>query len=320
MKPLTFRMKKICYAFSLATLLATSAANAEVASRFLPTSGLLAVVVPVLKSGFELMVAGNYLQPQATLAPYVSTLQVAGNTTYVQGNTADLDDQFGFQVGVGYIFKNSGNDVQLSWSHWGDTSHTVATLKGPNQVAVTAQGVPIPLGSASQTLTARDRTQFKKDVIDVSVGQSVDIGARVHTRLFTGLRYAYLQDSLQDTYALVDTEDSRNNVTRLAYLRAHFSGLGPRLGMNLHYDLGGHLGLSSQLAASLLADKSHVVPNLETKLGVDYIAPVMRTFMLVTAGYELDTYIDALQTLYSDTDSTQRVSFSGPYLNLMLKI
>src|SRR5262249_6011 len=142
---------------------------------------------------------------------------------------------FGFRVGLGYIFPDSGNDVQVNWTHFNhsdDATAVQSNVRGHN-------------------VTYHTDVNFKFNAVDLDVGQFVNIGTRLQTRLFMGLRGAELNMDRTRT----KTVDNKPNAPILKVSSSKFSGIGPRIGIDTSYHVGERFGIVGHFATALLVGK-----------------------------------------------------------------
>lgn len=319
-------MKKITLSLIAAGLATASSAYAAVPTGAAPFQ----VVVPNLQKGVNLTLEGLYLQPSNSDLAY-SITPSAGNNTY-STSSVQPDYNFGFGVGLGYVFPESGNDVQAHWQHYNQST----TDTSSNSFSTVDYGT---LGNGSSDTT------FKFDTIDLDVGQYLSIGTRLQTRLFAGLRYVNLQNNTTNTVADVNN----GNVVLSSVIDSKFQGAGPRIGIDTSYHVKDCFGVVAHLATSLLVgrttdttnyytidgdslaldpdNQTRVVPSLDAKLGFDYTIGFKNgtSNMTIEAGYQVTEYVDAIDktqiqgnTLINTTTSS--VGFNGPYLSLNFKI
>src|SRR5260370_1076345 len=122
----------------------------------------------------------------ATSSPSLSSTSTTSSVS-----TVNPDYDFGFRVGLGYVFPDSGNDVQASWTHF-DNSYNDNSDYGQGTTIVTKNGRSDTL-FAGETADASSNANFRYDAIDLDIGQYLSVGTRLTTRLFAGLRYAHIQ-------------------------------------------------------------------------------------------------------------------------------
>ncbi len=318
------------------------------------------VVVPNLKSGLAFTLEGLYLQPTNSDLDYGTLLSPPGaNPTTADVKTVDPDYDIGFRIGLGYVFPNSGNDVQLNWTHFDHSSDDAASFVGagstgqPHPTVITRGGNVMPAW-VDETGTATSNVSVNYDAVDLDVGQYMSVGTRLQTRLFAGLRYAYIKQNITDFYSDISTSGTVFNLETDTF-NSKFTGIGPRLGIDTAYHVGNCFGVVGHIAAALLVgrvettsgvnasglditnavvsvttdNQTRVAPAFDAKLGVDYSWPIRNDAQRFTieAGYQVTQYIDAIDRLYVNvtngntvTRTTSGVGFNGPYLSLSYKM
>jgi len=310
-------MKKI----TLSLVAAGLAASSLGAYAALPTGAApFQVTVPNLAPGVEIILEGLYLQPTIsgndTTFATLGTPNSTGGTNF-QTESVSPQYNFGFRVGLGYIFPNSGNDVQLNWTHFNhNTTDTAQGLAGGVNVAFSGN------------------LQSKYDAIDLDVGQYMSIGTRFQTRLFAGVRAAQLQANQTNTQQIVGSPVAFNQIDN-----DKFEGIGPRLGIDAKYNVFDCFGVVAHMASSLLVstvkesnerynstgvvssaqafdNQTQIVPGFDAKLGVDYsirFNQAATSSMNIELGWQATQYVHAFQ----DGDGA---GFQGPYLGVNFKI
>jgi hypothetical protein len=280
------------------------------------------LVVPNLKSGLGVTLEGLYLQPTNSDLDYItaaSTINIGNiinNSTQVK--SVDPDYNLGFRVGLGYTFADSGNDVQLSWTHFNHTDTDNFTA-GDNTFITTPLGFRNYINAATteaqrhEALFNTDTTiyeegtvssdaTFKLDTVDLDVGQYIDIGTRLRMRMFAGLRFAQLENNQNTTYAegsffftLTDyeydfEEYAEYTDTYSESFDSKFTGIGPRVGVDSFYHLGNCFGIVAHAAVALLVGQTETSTNsVETRTQfVEFLTTPPDNFPF---GEEDDTFI-----------------------------
>lgn len=304
------------------------------------------LVVPNLKNGIDITFEGLYLQPTNSDLDYVTTASTTRNGTTINNNTQvqsiDPDYNFGFRVGLGYTFIDSGNDIQLSWTHFNHTDSD--NFNADNNTFITT-----PLGhrnyingattneqrhyalfetdtSIYEEGTVASDAKFKLDAIDLDVGQYIDIGTRLRLRMFAGLRFSQLENNqTTDTYAqgsffFTHTDYSREFDDAGKYTDAYtetfnskFTGLGPRVGVNSVYHLNDCFGVVAHAAFGLLAGQTETNTNsTDTRTQfVEFLTPPPDDFPFSP---EDDTFITT--NSLNSSDSTRVVPVIDAKLGL----
>jgi len=284
-------MNKFSIALAAAGLAASLGAYAAVPTDAQPFQ----LVVPNLKSGLEITLEGLLIRPTNDNQQYASTselnftandisplLTTTENKTLSQANPKY---NFGFRVGLGYIFPDSGNDIQLDWVHFNKDEDTTTTA-APGQVLTTGFGVPlinfanplvVNLGPFSTVVnntfdpTANSTSSFKYDQVNLDMGQYLDVGTRLRLRMFGGLSYARVQDDLSNNYSAgydvatyfvppqpfnpILLADDVLNYYETANIDSKFTGIGPRFGIDSSYHLGNCFGFVGHVAGALYVGK-----------------------------------------------------------------
>jgi len=311
-------MKKFSIALAAAGLAASLGAYAAVPTDAQPFQ----LVVPNLKSGIEITLEGLLLRPTNDNQQYATTSDFAFATT--PGNIvpitttnakslsqANPDYNFGFRVGLGYIFPDSGNDVQLNWVHFNHSDDTSTTTNDAGEVLTTGFGVPlINLGNGVTTpgflidpLTfsnlvggapaASSSSDFKYDQVNLDVGQYLDVGTRLRLRMFGGLSYARVENNLSNSYfagynvsSATDVEDPIDFDATYAEndtLDSKFTGIGPRFGVDSSYHIANCFGFVAHVAGALYVGKVDSSTNQNiTITALDNNADPGDTFATVT--------------------------------------
>lgn len=262
-------MKKFSLVLATAALTASLGAYAA-----LPTSAApFTLEIPNLKAGLEITLEGLWLQPSSSNLNYVGVDSFAASgaifggagpvtiNTAQQVNSVDPSYDWGFRVGLGYVFANSGNDIQLNWTHF-DNSYDSTTFGGPNAVLITGAGIPlIDLGflGIPSTTSATSNVDIKMDAVDLDVGQYVNIGTRLQMRFFGGVRGARVEQNKTNNYAAdYDisgiTGPAVNNVdyNETDISNSKFTGIGPRFGVDSSYHVWDCFGIVAHVAAAML--------------------------------------------------------------------
>jgi hypothetical protein len=232
----------------------------------------------------------------------------------------DQDFHWGYQASIGYLTRDAGSDIYLTYSHFEYRQRALLGNNGfslilPTTTGIFDTGLPLIIGLAQPVLvtgsvlgggevilpllpgtaftsilnagdiqTVSATSLFKNDTWDLDFGQTMHIGSSFSLRYFGGLRYSYIRHEfnvthnlpiagtlpalpfLVDFLAFVPEEipaqgllvpfiDVTETVTDATQQRSIFQGVGPRLGIEANYHLGGGLGLVGKLSAALLVGR-----------------------------------------------------------------
>lgn len=274
-------MKKVVSILSIIGLTASLGAYATVPT----TAAPFQLTIPNLESGFELYVSGLYLQPASNNDldyAKVSDLSanLAGPGTQLASSANVLNNNpsygYGFEVGIGYTFANSGNDVQLSWASYNHATGT-SVFTDPGQFLSSGsrfneynyQGVYNFGGNTftvNEFLNAGSNVKDKFNVVDLDVGQYVDIGTRLRLRFFGGLRAAEVEENIENLYHdMTDVNITNAAGTSLAHFHykddlhetydSRFQGLGPLVGVKTSYNVWKCFGVTGLIDTAMLVGK-----------------------------------------------------------------
>ncbi len=204
---------------------------------------------------------------------------------------------YGFRVEGSYHF-GTGNDLNVNWSRFSKSQ----------------TGVFYPTA-------ATDRFKAKLDVVNIELGQHIDVGEMWDIRAHMGLQHANVRNVVDDNIS--DTTDG-DHTWKVA-------GWGPRAGFDSMYDFGNGFGVFGNLGVSMLQAKAtfdtetaadarefhSVVTHVDTRLGVMYTHAMAQGDLMVHAGYQANNFINAGQNindggaLSSNTGLEKDLSFDG---------
>lgn len=305
-------MKKL--SIGLAIILA-GVSNEVLASR--SCNPLLDVSVPSLCGGFTFGVTGLYWRPSVPYLDYAlsfSTVSSVGSSY----NSFDPDHDWGYKINVGYIFPCSGNDVQLTYTHYDqDESHHLTgpllpslttPLVAPTFVApITLDAITLAAGATLVSTTpvlpavifpgailASDpvltdlsvRAEFEHYSVDLDFGQRINVGSNFGLRWFGGLRYARMENKVQESFTAVTTTTLPTVTTAIGVVlevaeaatpgiitadvsfdlaatqrntttqKVDFDGIGPHFGFEGNYYIGGGFGVVSSVSTGLIVGET----------------------------------------------------------------
>lgn len=286
------------------------------------------VTVPTMSSKYEINASILWLQPTSTSLDYGIHTQPlpAYNPNWVI-HTINPDYTAAFDVGIGYVFPQSANDIQLKWAHLTQSKSGFDSGASPENFI----GPFFQIGPNEQSVNAVDGySKFKYDLINLDVGQFVDFGCRMQTRFFTGVSSITIKQHLTSVFA----SDSDSSFSMSLDNISKYSGVGPRFGLASSYLFTPKFGLIAQFAgsayigrmrasldtlgtSSLLVDEfgvssnpqsintdnaTRLVPALDGKLGLNYCFSFNHDSLFkLEAGYQFATYFNAIREVYPST-------------------
>jgi hypothetical protein len=268
-----------------------------------------------------------------------------------KNESVNADHDWGGTVDATYLFAGSSRDVKLSYTHlhFSDSDHTTV---GDNQSFSPSLSLfyngPLNFNAAGDTARASFSDSY--DALDLVFGQWIRVGERVDLHPFAGVRYASVNQSNKATYTDISATAPDNYASQ--QLKSDFEGIGPRAGIDTAVHLGSGFSIVGTMGASLLIgsmesklnvydpatagieywnyrndDSTHVVPELDARLGVDYMyAFTPTTSMNIQLGYQAVNYfdvanLDGIDTYVPNTvNNSEDFGYQGPYLRLQLNL
>jgi len=332
--------------FNIAITTSAFAAHSTPASTF-----SFPITIPSMAGGFEFNIQGIYAQPTAD--SYTKSIDLEQPTSTTTTNTTlqtvNMDYNWGFTIGGGYIFNQTGNDIQLNWNHLSNTTTNISNINGttPSTTLLNIINLSTFTIATGQSAQVNASVSISQDAADLDIGQYVNIGSALFTRWFVGLRYAKLH--ARDLLLLSGTQT--NNLTIEAFsqtsnMQGTFNGIGPRIGVELNYMVWNAIGIIAEASGFFLPgtmrissdviltetknnpavvnESSHqnkVVPGYDAKLGLNY-AKILNNNTLNTinfeAGYQTTNYVNALIDPFPYM-ALSNLAFAGPYAGMSLR-
>lgn len=293
------------------------------------------VTIPTMSSKYQINASVLWLQPSSTSLDYgihTHPLPIYNPHWIIQ--TINPDYTAAFDVGMGYVFPQSANDIQLKWIHLNQSKSDSQSGAIPdNFIGPFYQiGPNSGVDPSFQISNVDGNSKFKYNLIHLDVGQFVDFGCRMQTRFFTGVSSVFLNQHLTSFY----TSDSDSSFSLWTDNISKFSGVGPRFGLASTYLFTPKFGFIAQFAGSayigrmrtalesvgtsnalvalglppstsnpqsINADNTtRLVPALDGKLGLNYCFSFSHdSSFKVEAGYQFATYFNAIREVYPST-------------------
>lgn len=256
--------------------------------------------------------------------------------------TVDLEEDTALRYGLTYRFANSA--LELGVDHVSlSSSGSASATRPPNGFLFATLANPAQNERAD---TASANASIDSSVTNVELGYRLPAGRDLEIRLFTGLRFADLNQDLQVRY---DGEDFTNT---LINIERGFSGGGLRLGGQANWNIGAGFSLYGRAAGSLLVGdisinqsevdnngldqiaslqsrETRIVPMLELTAGLDWTANLSNASRLtIGAGYTLENWFNATDSIrFVDsasagvfTQDSSDLSWEGFFLKFALEL
>ncbi len=273
------------------------------------------VTIPNFNGGFEFTIGPVWMQPTSSNLTYVGVNQSAtltGATTSIttsiwSDSSISPNYDWGFMFGVGYVFPNTANDVKVDWLYFhNDYSNSTGVL---GVSGVTTEVVNFPLETtgllSGQAFDVSGKVDYDFDAVDLTFGQYVNIGPRLQTRMFAGLRYMRLNDDLTINSVEVDprTTPTGSTVTEFStgQLNSSFNGLGPLFGIKADYYIGSGFSISGGFDAALLVGE------------LSFSGNQLDTITAITSGGVSTVTAIVLDDLNWDSQNTVSPAFDGKF-------
>lgn len=263
-------MKKLSVVLAAAGLSASLGAYAAVPTDTTP----FGVNIPNLKGGIEVTLEGLLLRPTNENLDYATVNTTAFDFSGFPFNTFVATDKdvksvnpsydFGFRVGLGYVFPDSGNDVQLNWTHFSHSNDNSFSTD-PGEILVTGLGIPLlnpaidNIFGITGDVGASSTVDSKLDTVDLDVGQYVNFGTRLEARFFGGLQFSRVEQDTDNDYSAFYTDNDVPADTLAIneddQFNSKFTGVGPRFGVDTSYNIWNCFGVVGHVAGALLVGK-----------------------------------------------------------------
>jgi hypothetical protein len=313
--------------------------NALVQDNECPPDNVIGTInfwVPKSSAAFETSASLLFLQPGSGNLVYSTVITPFPFLTPHWSDQA-VNPAFSpaFNIGMRYIFAN-GCDIQLDWTYlnaFDNASTQVAhpyalnQLSGPPDIQALGPsfliGPPLPFASADAL------AHFTYNAVNLDAGLFVCAGRHVQLRTFAGLQGARISESLSTNFLSADQTFSFTDVPK-----SSFTGVGPRLGVDLRYirgnfNLRGALGGATLIGGRLSSidfltssptgaanglvpntqfltspASTQVIPGIDAKLAASYAIPVGKFGIFrCEAGYQAAVYFNVINQ-YSLTEVT----------------
>ena len=230
----------------------------------------LSVFVPNMRSGLEVTAGFLLLQPGADNLCYATTttfLPIQNPQWAVQ--TLNPAYQPGFTIGARYIWPCSGKDIRTNWEYLrtNDSAFVPVSNLNTQWISPFSQTGPSTSETANEVgifhfKAAQGEVAFDYDLVNLDMGQTVNIGLSTQLRMFAGLSWVRLQQQLISTFFNDPSIDPVPPVVAPANPDLQFimlnntstySGVGPRLGVTTNHTLPRGFTFVGELSGAVFA-------------------------------------------------------------------
>jgi len=247
-----------------------------------------------------------------------------------QSNIINPPWKWGFLLEGSYHF-NTGNDININWLHFDPRYSQSAVQFFPNAA--------IP---RTNTTNFTFKTTF--DAINFELAQMSHFGKKTNIRFYGGAQYAYAKINREIYNFELNEFQTTNTLFQQTNLSTKFQGIGPRIGLDMSYNVMGGFSVFGQGAIALLAgegkarlsgsnlsgssffpfysyaERRGLVPELDARLGASYEWNTHRGNFSLTTGWMFQHYFDMflLPTGENSNPATaitqHNFSLDGPFI------
>jgi hypothetical protein len=306
----------------------------------------LTVFVPYLTPGFEFSAGLLLIKPSADNLGYatITTFLPVGSPQWAV-QTLDPKYQPGFTVGAQYAFPCSGNDIQVNWESLRTSDSAFVAVSDPTTQWVSpfnqtgpSTSEPANFVGVFHLKATQAQVDFDYDMVNIDMGQAVNIGSNTELRLFAGLTCVRLREQLISTFYNNPNIDPvppvfaiPNPSLRSISLNntSTYTGLGPRFGLADTYNLSHGFTCVGQLSGAILGgwtepaqysftalfqdtvnseqisspSASQVVYACDAKLGLGYSRPLGNGSVLtIESAFKAVVFINPFSTYETSTN------------------
>ena len=210
-----------------------------------------------VEKGWNLFVTGEYLfwVPGAQDLYFAQSGLGTGSVGAPSSDDIDFQGKIkrvnpkwdsGFRVGLGATILSPGWDLYLLWTRFHTHTSKRVWSRGDNFL------LPLwahpDLAETSVATFAKGTWRLNLDLLDFEWGRSSWVGYHLSVRPFLGLRSAWIDQTLKNTYSFATDPILMGNL----HIRSDFTGVGPRLGADIRFSFGWGISLYGLLSSSFL--------------------------------------------------------------------
>jgi Legionella pneumophila major outer membrane protein precursor len=225
--------------------------------------------------------------------------------------TVDYDRATALRIGASYRPQNTAWEIGGNHTFF-NTDGTASAVRPANGFLFSTLSHPLQNDSAE---TADAKAKFNYNVTDAELAYNFKVGRGLGVRLFSGLRFSDIRQSMAVTYNGRDYTNGRLDMTN------DFRGFGPRLGAEARVLMGGGFSLFTRGSAALLfgkqsssfretdrngadviadlgRDRSQTVPVVDLAIGLDWVQPLSKSAKLnLSLGYEYQQWFNVMDNI-----------------------
>ncbi len=231
----------------------------------------------------------------------------------------------GFTVGSKFLFPKNAVDLEINWErlHTSDSDSMNVTPQpfGTGNMV----GPLFDIGPNSEAYkSAKGKATFHFDEVNITVGKKVCFLDDLSLHLYTGAGVVRIRQSIFSLFSSPNGQTSRS-----IYALSNFLGAGPEFGIDFDYKLVnsfsfiGHSSMALYMGQlknhttyksrtpylanagipqpnqqrTSVPNRTQVIPGFEEKLGFSYAISGKKCQFTLSAGYQFQIYLDAVQSI-----------------------
>lgn len=279
-------------------------------------------------------ITGLFLQPSANnlqYAVYTTPLPLSAPNWYPKAVKPTYRPSFDLELD--YHFSNHADQIALDWLHFNSNTNAHFAAKEPT----TSIGPTYYFGPAEQFLlntSADSSVKFIVDDVNLVAKHLITVSKPIQVEPFLGVNIVYLKEHITNNYAGADPV--YGPYTHSTYIESHYTGFGPRVGLDARYFASAHYGINAMAGASILVgsltsstnfrswtgynsgnlehnnipayttlsnqNQTTIIPKLDAKIGLFYTMPLSSgAHVCAQAGYMFTAYINAINQVLPST-------------------
>ncbi len=231
----------------------------------------------------------------------------------------------GFEVGSKFLFPKNAVDLEVNWErlHTSDSDSMNVTAQSYGTGNMVGPFFDIGPNSAVYK-AAKGKASFHFDAVNVIVGKKVCFLDSLSLHFYTGASMARIRQSIFSFFSNSNAQSSRS-----VYALSKFIGAGPEFGVDFDYRLIGSFSFIGESSMALymgqlknhttykstspdlsnaqipqpnkqrtsVPNRSQLIPSFEEKLGFSYAVSSCKYQFTLSAGYQFQIYLDAVQSV-----------------------
>lgn len=215
-----------------------------------------AITIPKLDGSAHVAIEKLWFKPYISNTTFATTNETQPGVKRIN---IDSDYDMAFRVEAGFTFPCTGNDLTMAYEHHDyNNSKRVygvqTAAQRPSALAPTAMSDDLRAfelaADANGADLAKGSYDLEQHLLDMELGQAINLGKRLTMRLHSGFRYLDSETRFKSNILLVAMPDAGDILT--AKFSSDFDGIGPRVGMDCIWHVGHGFDVISKISTSML--------------------------------------------------------------------